>query len=48
MRVQRTPKLARHRGKETHIMAYLIAQLWPFMLLALMVGIAVGWYSVEN
>ncbi len=28
-------------------MAYLIAQLWPFLLLALVVGIAVGWYSVE-
>jgi hypothetical protein len=29
-------------------MAYLIAQLWPFLLLALLVGIAVGWYSVES
>jgi hypothetical protein len=28
-------------------MAYLIAQLWPFLLLALVVGVAVGWYSVE-
>jgi len=29
-------------------MGYLIAELWPFMLLALLVGIAVGWYSVES
>jgi hypothetical protein len=29
-------------------MGYLIAQLWPFLLLALLVGIAVGWYSVEG
>lgn len=29
-------------------MGYLIAQLWPFLLLALLVGIAVGWYSVET
>lgn len=29
-------------------MGYLIAQLWPFMLLALLVGITVGWYSVES
>jgi hypothetical protein len=29
-------------------MGYLIAQLWPFLLLALLVGIAVGWYSVES
>jgi len=28
-------------------MGYLIAQLWPFLLLALLVGIAVGWFSVE-
>jgi len=34
--------------KETNSMAYLIAELWPFMLLALLVGIAVGWYSVES
>jgi uncharacterized membrane-anchored protein YhcB (DUF1043 family) len=29
-------------------MAYLIAELWPFLLLALVVGIAVGWYSIET
>ena len=29
-------------------MGYLIAQLLPFLLLALLVGIAVGWYSVES
>lgn len=29
-------------------MGYLIVQLWPFLLLALLVGIAVGWYSVES
>jgi hypothetical protein len=29
-------------------MGYLIAQLWPFLLLAVFVGIAVGWYSVES
>jgi hypothetical protein len=28
-------------------MAYLVAQLWPFLLLAFVVGIAVGWYSIE-
>ncbi len=28
-------------------MGYLIVQLWPFLVLALLVGIAVGWYSVE-
>jgi hypothetical protein len=29
-------------------MGYLIAELWPFLLLALLAGIAVGWYSVEG
>lgn len=26
-------------------MSYLIAQLWPFLLLILVLGIAVGWLS---
>jgi hypothetical protein len=39
---------SRRLPKGRHEMGYLIAQLWPFLLLALLVGIAVGWYSVES